>query len=261
MAQSEKEKRPRPEEKHEIVKLNDIEHALHAADFYIGQSVRTISPPVSRFVLNSTTRLMEWREGIQYPHGLLKIFDEALVNAADNRHRGTSVIKVGVSLLHNSVWVYNDGPNFSVTPTEHASRWDPSQKAYQPEVAFFHCKTSSAYTKKQRITGGKFGLGAKLIAIFSHWCSIEMSDGTTSYFQKCTDHMNTVLAPTVKPTKEKPFLAICFSPDLSLFYPPEPKVPQVLPDPVLDLFLTRAYDIAGTVGKVCFFTLVSPLTL
>lgn len=234
----------------EIVKLDDIQHALHAADFYIGQTVHTVSPPVSRFVYNQTTQLMEYKVDIQYPHGLLKIFDEALVNAADNRHKGTSTIKVGISLMHNSVWIYNDGPNFSIVPTEHESRWNPQEKAYQPEVAFFHCKTSSAYNKKQRITGGKFGLGAKLIAIFSKWCTIEMCDGKSYYFQKSSDHMTVVNPPTVKPCKpdEKPYLAICFSPDLDLFYPKD-QAPSKIPDDMIDLFMTRAMDIAGTVPK------------
>lgn len=234
----------------EIVKLNDIEHALHAADFYIGQAVHTESPEVSRFVYNPQTQLMEYQTAVRYPHGLLKIFDEALVNAADNRHKGTSTIKVGVSLLHNSVWIYNDGPNFAIVPTDHASRWNPQEKAYQPEVAFFHCKTSSAYGKKQRITGGKFGLGAKLIAIFSSWCSIEMCDGHTYYFQKAENHMNDVKPPVVKPCKpdEKPYLALCFSPDLSLFYPPG-QAPPKIPELMVNLFLTRALDIAGTVPK------------
>lgn len=245
-------KRPAPAEPKalEIIKLNDIEHALHAADFYIGQSVHTQSPDVSRFIYNPTQKLMEFRTQAQYPHGLLKIFDEALVNAADNRHKGTTTIKVGISLLHNSIWIYNDGPNFAIVPTEHDSRWDPTRKAYQPEVAFFHCKTSSAYGKKQRITGGKFGLGAKLIAIFSQWCTIEMCDGQNYYFQKAENHMNEVRAPTVKPCKpdEKPYLALCFCPDLSLFYPLG-QAPSRLPDIMVDLFLTRALDIAGTVPK------------
>lgn len=234
----------------EIIKLNDIEHALHAADFYIGQAAHTQSPDVSRFVYDPRTSLMSFRANVQYPHGLLKIFDEALVNAADNRHRGTTLIKVGVSVLHNSVWVYNDGPNFAIVPTSHDSRWDPAQKAYQPEVAFFHCKTSSAYGKKQRVTGGKFGLGAKLIAIFSQWCTVEMCDGHMYYFQKAENHMNHVRKPTVRPCKkdEKPYLALCFSPDLSLFYP-RGQAPERLPEVMLDLFMTRALDVAGTVPK------------
>lgn len=242
-------KKVKADEKLEIVKLSDIDHALHAADFYIGQSVRTLNPPVSRFVYSSDTQSMVFRENIQYPHGLLKIFDEALVNASDNRHRGTKTIKVGVNTLAKSVYVYNDGPNFKIVPTQHNSRWNPKEKAFQPEVAFFHCKTSSAYSKTKRVTGGKFGLGAKLIAIFSQQCELEMCDGITYYHQKVQNHMKKVFKPTVRTAFKKqqgaPFLSLTFIPDLSLFYP-DKDVPSCLSDDVLSLFLTRVFDIAGT---------------
>ena len=241
-------RKPEEEEKdHKITKLTDIEHALHAADFYIGQTTHTLSPEVSRFVYNESTCLMEYRTSV-YPQGLLKIFDEAIVNAADNVYRGTKLIKVGVNVLQNAIWVHNDGPNFSIEVTEHTSAWNQTEKAYTPEIAFFHCKTSSAYTKKQRITGGKFGLGAKLISIFSKWCTIEMCDGKTYYFQKCTDHMTKVSSPTIKPSTSKPYLSICYSPDLFLFYP-ENATPNYLKDDMIDLFHTRVLDLAGTLPK------------
>lgn len=233
----------------EIDKLDDIDHALHAADFYIGQGCYTMNSPVSRFVFNPETQLMEYKE-VQYPHGLLKIFDEALVNAADNRHKGTKVIKVGVNTLQNAVWVSNDGPNFAIVPTQYPSRADPSKPAYQPELAFFHCKTSSAYRKRNRVTGGKYGLGAKLIGIFSKWCSIEMCDGKTYYYQKASDNMRVVHVPKIKPATKaqqgKPFLNLCFCPDLKLFYPPQTQC-NTLDDTMINLFHTRVYDIAGTV--------------
>jgi len=234
-----------------IIKLSSRDHVLMNADMYIGQTCHVETPPVSRFVYNRTTQLMEYKT-LSYPHGLLKLFDEALVNAADNRHKGTKVIKVGINVLQNAIWIYNDGPNFEIVQTDHDSRWSPKEKAYQPELAFFHLKTSSAYGKEKRITGGKFGLGAKLISIFSQWCTIEMCDGKRYYYQKCTDHMSTVYAPTVRVanTKEqdKPYLALCFCPDLSLFYPKDAPV-NILSEDLIDLFMTRALDIAGTVPK------------
>lgn len=237
---------------HKITKLNDIDHALHAADFYIGQAVHSVSPPVSRFLFNGKSELMEYRENLLYPHGLLKIFDEALVNAGDNVHRGTKLIRVGVNRIQNAIWVFNDGKNFSITPTEHPSRANESKKAYQPELAFFHPKSSSAFTKTKRVTGGKFGLGAKLIGIFSRWSTVEMCDGKTYYYQKAEDHMKIVREPVIRPATAKelnrPYLAICFSPDLSLFYP-RSESPNVLTGELLELLYTRVVDMAGTVPK------------
>jgi len=73
-----------------IVKLDDIDHVLTAADMYVNQQLRTMSPPVSRFVFQRQTQRMEYMQDIVYPFGLLKIFDEALVNACDNTAKLTN---------------------------------------------------------------------------------------------------------------------------------------------------------------------------
>jgi len=240
------------QEVHEITKLSDVQHILYASDMYIGQTMHTISPPVSRFVYNQQTQTMEFKEDIVYPGGLLKIFDEAIVNAADNVRRGTATIKIGINRMQNAIYIWNDGPNFEIKLTEHDSLWNPSQKAYQSEIAFFHCKSSSAYTKTKRVTGGKFGVGIKCAAIFSKQFTVEMCDGNTYYYQKCCDCLSKVFQPVIRPAsakeKDKPYIAICFSPDLSLFYPKN-ESPNVLPTEMVDLFMTRALDLAGTLPR------------
>ncbi len=244
---------PDLEPKHEITKLNDIQHILYASDMYIGQSVHQMSPAVSRFVYNRMTQAMEFRNEIQYPFGFLKLFDEAVVNAADNAHRGTKLIKIAINTKQKTITVWNDGPNFDIKETAHPSLCNPLQKAYQPELAFFHCKSSSAYTKTKRVTGGKNGLGCKAISIFSLWSVLEMCDGTTYYSQKSADHMNKVYAPTIRAAttaeKTKPFLSLTFCPDVSLFYPEAEPVTEFTND-MVDLFMTRALDLAGTVKGV-----------
>ena len=238
------------EHKHDITKKTDIEHILYAGAMYVGQDVHTRSPPVSRFVYNRTKHAMEFQENFEYPHGLLKIFDEAIVNAADIVHRGAKNIKIGINRLQNAIYVWNDGPNFPVVESEHPSLWNPDAKAYKAELAFFHCKSSSAYTNKKRITGGVNGYGIKLASIFAKWSTLEMSDGETYYYQKSSNHMTEVHAPLIKKEKAgtKPYVAFCFSPDLSLFYPPG-EAPNVFSDAILDLFATRAIDLAGTLPK------------
>ncbi len=234
---------------HQITKLSDIDHILFSADMYIGQSVRVASPAVSRFVYYPKAHCMTFRQDFCYPHGLLKIFDEILVNAADNVHRGTKTIKVGVNRNNNLIWVWNDGENFPILKTEHESRYNPLEKALQSELAFFHCKSSSAYTKTNRITGGKNGIGCKAASVFSKASSLEMCDGKMYYRQQSRDHMKQVLAPFCRPahTKEagKPFLSFGFQPDLSLFYPAG-TAPEKFDDDMVNLFHTRVLDLAGT---------------
>jgi DNA topoisomerase-2 len=252
-----------------VIKLSDIDHALESGDFYIGQSVHTQSPTVERFVFEPETKRMVYKS-ICYPKGALKLMDEALLNGADNstRGNGTTSIRATINRKLGTIKVWNDGTNFPIEPTTYATRvvysdTKPTKMALQPEVAFFHCKTSTAYGKKRKITGGKFGLGAKLLSIFSHWSKVSMCDGTKVFEQKSSNHMKKVHPPSIKTPKgkkkPKPFVCIEFKPDLSLFYPPEDERgrQECFDDDLFHMFLTRVYDIAGTTKKSVSVTLTT----
>lgn len=62
------------------------------------------------WVFNSDTELMEYRD-VGYVPGLYKIFDEILVNAADNKQRdkNMSEIKVTIDREKGMISVRNDG--------------------------------------------------------------------------------------------------------------------------------------------------------
>ncbi len=234
-----------------ISKLSDIAHVLHAGDFYVGQDIQPpkMSVPVVRPVLGPEGR-MELKT-VQYPKGLLKMVDEALVNAADNRYKGTRNIRVTVNRMQGSITVWNDGPNFRVIETKEASGWDPAVRAWQPEIAFFQMRTSSAYRKRRKVTGGKYGLGAKLVSILSLHSQLDMSDGTKRYVQRTSDHMQQVFKPSIHPVTVKqagkPYLKLTFVPDLKLFYPAP--TPPRLTDQMVALIKTRVWEIAGTTPK------------
>ena len=61
-------------------KKTQLEHILLRPDTYIG-SIEMQNQPL--WVFNDATKQLEWRE-INYVPGLYKIYDEILVNAADN---------------------------------------------------------------------------------------------------------------------------------------------------------------------------------
>lgn len=245
---------PRQEdERHVIDKMEDIDHLIYSGDIYLGQTVHTVSPPVTRFLLDLTTRTMKYEEEVSYPAGLAKLFDEGLVNAADNTRRGnTTDIKVELQQKNSTIHITNNGTIFDIVKMSYESRANPAEKAYQPELAFFHPRTSSAYRKTKRTTGGKFGLGAKLMFIFSSWGKVTMSDGKLYYEQEVRDHMKVVLPPKVKPApkkyQDKPFLTISFRPDLNLFYP-KGAAPTELSDTIIRVFMTRIFDVAGTTDR------------
>jgi DNA topoisomerase-2 len=93
-------------------KLTQLEHIIKRPDTYIGSVERTQE---SMWVFNSETSQMEMRK-VSFVPGLYKIFDEILVNAADNKQRDPSmkVIKVMVDREKGEISVENDGNGIPV---------------------------------------------------------------------------------------------------------------------------------------------------
>lgn len=117
-----------------------------------------------------TERLWVYDEGtgmnqreVDYVPGLYKIFDEILVNAADNKQRDPNMdtIKVVIDPAEGLISVWNNGT--SVPVEMHAK-----EKVYVPELIFGHLLTGSNFDdNEKKVTGGRNGYGAKLANIFS----------------------------------------------------------------------------------------------
>lgn len=93
-------------------KLTQLEHIIKRPDTYIGSVERTTE---KMWVFNSETSQMEFRP-ISFVPGLYKIFDEILVNAADNKQRDPSMkqIKVIVNREKGEISVENDGAGIPI---------------------------------------------------------------------------------------------------------------------------------------------------
>lgn len=110
---------------------------------------------------------------ITYVPGLYKIFDEILVNAADNKQRDPKMdsVKVTIDAESNCISVYNNGDGVPVEIHQ-------EEGVYVPEMIFGHLLTSSNYDdNEKKTTGGRNGYGAKLTNIFSTEFVIETADG------------------------------------------------------------------------------------
>lgn len=81
-------------------------------DTYIGSVERQSN---SMWVYNTSTDSMEFRE-VSYVPGLYKIFDEILVNAADNKQndKNMSEIRVTVDRETGEISVKNDGKGIPI---------------------------------------------------------------------------------------------------------------------------------------------------
>lgn len=93
-------------------KLTQLEHIIKRPDTYIG-SVERLEQQM--WVFNSENDQMELRQ-VSFVPGLYKIFDEILVNAADNKQRDPSMsyIKVTINREKGEISVENNGAGIPV---------------------------------------------------------------------------------------------------------------------------------------------------
>ncbi|KAJ9299821.1 hypothetical protein DTO271G3_2705 [Paecilomyces variotii] len=215
-------------------KLTQLEHIIKRPDTYIGSVERTVS---HMWVYNSTSESMEYRE-ISYVPGLYKIFDEIVVNAADNKHNDKNMdeIRITVDRESGEISVWNNGRGI---PIEIHSK----EGMYVPELIFGHLLTSSNYDDtQQKVTGGRNGFGAKLCNVFSTEFSIETLDSRQKkkYKQTWTDNMSKVGKAKITECKGEDYTKVTFKPDYAKFGM------EGMDDDFEALVKRRVYDLAGT---------------
>lgn len=192
------------------------------------------------WVYNSETESMENRQ-VSYVPGLYKIFDEIVVNAADNKQNDKNMneIRVTISREDGEISVWNNGRGI---PIEIHSK----EKIYVPELIFGHLLTSSNYDDtQQKVTGGRNGFGAKLCNVFSTEFSIETQDSRQKkkYKQTWNDNMTKMgKAKITDVSKGDDYTKVTFKPDFAKFGM------EGIDDDFEALVKRRVYDLAGTSG-------------
>jgi DNA topoisomerase II len=93
-------------------KLTQLEHIIKRPDTYIGSVERNEQ---QMWVFNKETSQMEKRN-VSFVPGLYKIFDEILVNAADNKQRDPEMshLKVKVDRQTGEISIENNGKGIAV---------------------------------------------------------------------------------------------------------------------------------------------------
>ncbi|KAF5921828.1 hypothetical protein HPG69_013002 [Diceros bicornis minor] len=145
-------------------KKTQLEHILLRPDTYIG----SVEPLTQLMWVYDEDVGMNCRE-VTFVPGLYKIFDEILVNAADNKQRDKNMtcIKVSIDPESNIISIWNNGKGIPVV--EHKV-----EKVYVPALIFGQLLTSSNYDDdEKKVTGGRNGYGAKLCNIFSTKFTVE----------------------------------------------------------------------------------------
>ncbi|EXJ86810.1 DNA topoisomerase II [Capronia epimyces CBS 606.96] len=229
---------PQPQKKKRVSeqyqKLTQLEHIIKRPDTYIGSVERTEK---QMWVYNTEQDSMEFRE-VSYVPGIFKIFDEILVNAADNKQNDKNMdeMRVTIDREKGEISVWNNGRGI---PIEIHSK----EKIYIPEMIFGHLLTGSNYDdNEQKITGGRNGYGAKLCNIFSTEFTVETADSRTKkkYKQTWTNNMSKMGKAKITDSKGEDFTKVTFSPDFAKFGM------TAMDDDLEALFKRRVYDLAGT---------------
>jgi len=223
--------------KYERKTLHD--HVITRPGMYIG----SVDPDESERWVFSGEQFFE-KKRITYPEGILKIFDEVLVNAVDQYTMDNKNNKIDIVIEKNKIKIENLG---CVPVVMHESG------VITPELVFGTLLTSSNYDDSQeRITGGMNGIGAKATNIFSSEFTVEIHDSENKkhYKQTWENNMKCVGKPKItKYSGKKSTISVEFSPDFARF-----KMSDGLTPDLVNLFRRRAVDAAAIVPK-CKITL------
>ncbi|KAF2642637.1 type II DNA topoisomerase [Massarina eburnea CBS 473.64] len=222
--------------------LTHLEHIMKRPDTYIGSVERTED---NMWVYNSEQEQMEYRK-VSYVPGLYKIFDEILVNAADNKQndKNMSEIRVTVDRETGEISVKNDGKGIPIEiHKEHG--------IYVPEMIFGHLLTSSNYDDNQaKVTGGRNGYGAKLCNVFSTEFTLETVDSKQKkkYKQTWTENMSKMGKAKITDIKgAEDYTKVTYKADYVKFGM------TGIDDDFEALAKRRTYDMAGTLRGIKVF--------
>ncbi|KAK6124842.1 hypothetical protein DH2020_041418 [Rehmannia glutinosa] len=211
-------------------------HILLRPDTYIGSIVKSTQ---NLWVYEGDKMV---NRNVTYVPGLYKIFDEILVNAADNKQRDPKmdVLEVEIDAENNFISVYNNGEGIPVAKHRVAN-------VCVPEMIFGQLLTSSNYDDStKKTTGGRNGFGAKLTNIFSTEFIVETADAKRKkkYRQVFSNNMNKVSPPMITAcTNAESWTRISFKPDLAKF-----QMDHLEAD-VVALMKKRVIDVAGCLGE------------
>ncbi len=227
-------------------KKTPLEHVLLRPDSYVG----SVEPTTEKLYVYDHKKHYMVMKNVTYVPAFFKIFDEILVNAADNYHRdpkNMDEIRVTISPPGTKdpvIKIRNNGRTLPLVKHK-------THKMYIPELVFGNLLTSDNYDdSEKKVVGGRNGYGAKLCNIFSNKFIVECCDGKQTYKQQFEKNMHVKKPPSLKAGgsgKGSSYTEITFYPDLSKFN----GMTDTMPKDTYEILERRVYDVAGsTVEKV-----------
>ena len=139
----------------EYTELDEITHVIECPDVYMGALKDNTK---ELYTYDPATNAVKY-EAVSYNTGLLKIFDEIITNASDNLQRPDSgITKIDVEITDEYISITNNGRTIPIEKNESG--------IYIPEMIFTHFRSGSNFRKRNKTTGGKNGIGAKLTGVY-----------------------------------------------------------------------------------------------
>uniref|UniRef100_A0A0N5CF92 DNA topoisomerase 2 n=1 Tax=Strongyloides papillosus TaxID=174720 RepID=A0A0N5CF92_STREA len=220
-------------------KKSRSEHTLLRQDAYIDSVQYSDKAPM--WVYDIENDKLVQRE-ISYVAALYKIYDEILVNVADNKQRdkNMNIIKVNIDKASNTISIYNNGKGI---PVAHHG----VEKMYVPELNFGTLLTSSNYNDdEKKTTGGSNSYGATDYEMHSTRYSYGTSGKVYKnlFIRTLVNNAIKDREPEIEKASGEDFTKVTFKPDLKKLKMKE------LDDDIIGLMARRAYDIAGTTPGV-----------
>eukprot|EP00435_Cladocopium_sp_Y103_P000222 s3202_g1.t1 len=219
-------------------KKTQLEHILLRPDSYVGSVERQHQEQWIRGDDGSMVL-----KQLSFIPALYKIFDEILVNAADNLIRDPSMdtIKISIDRKKCLISVWNNGKGLPIeVHKEHG--------CYVPELVFGHLLTSDNYNdSEKKVVGGRNGYGAKLTNIYSKSFVVETVDSSCQkrYRQVWQKNMTSREEPEISKCQGEDYTSVTFEPDLPRFGM------TALEDDIVSLMERRAYDVAASTRGRC----------
>ncbi|CAJ0825483.1 3730_t:CDS:2 [Entrophospora sp. SA101] len=219
-----------------------LQHVLKRPDTYVGSIVDITE---KQWIYNLEEDKLEHKE-INYVPAFFKIFDEILVNAADNKIQDPLMNKINVNIDEDDgqISVYNNGKGIPIEIHEELN-------VYVPEILFGQLMTSLNYNDdEKKFTGGRNGLDAKSANTFSTKFTVETIDMAREkkYVQSFYKNMTKTDKPKITAyNKKEECTKISFNPDF------EKLGMSKLTNDTIALLNKHVYDIAGTVKNVKVF--------
>lgn len=222
-------------------KKSQLEHILLRPDTYIGSVEKTQE---LMWIYDPDKEVMKQKQ-IEFVPGLYKIYDEILVNAADNKQRDPKMdcIRVDICVETNTISIWNNGHGIPVVMHK-------DENMYVPTMIFGHLLTSSNYNdEEEKVTGGRNGYGAKLCNIFSTKFTVETAakQYKRQFKQTWGANMSKASEPKIKDFFGEDYTKITYCPDLQKF-----KMDK-LDEDIVGLLSRRAFDVAASTRGVKVF--------